>query len=85
MRLARVSTEAVREWLGELGVARLDLRDRRPRSRLIPLLRLIDLARALASEPAVLLLDEITAALPADLSERIFAMVRRWRERGRTP
>ena len=47
-----------------------------------PLLRLIDLARALASEPAVLLLDEITASLPADLSERIYAMMRRWRERG---
>jgi ribose/xylose/arabinose/galactoside ABC-type transport system permease subunit/ABC-type multidrug transport system ATPase subunit len=28
------------------------------------------------------MLDEITAALPADLSERVFAVVRRWRERG---
>jgi len=45
-------------------------------------LRLIDLARALASEPAVLLLDEITASLPADLSERIYTMVKHWRERG---
>src|SRR5204862_7096882 len=47
-----------------------------------PVLRLIDLARALASAPAVLLLDEITAALPADLSERVFRIVRGWRERG---
>ena len=47
-----------------------------------PVLRLIDLARALASDPVVLMLDEITAALPADLSERVFAVVRRWRERG---
>ena len=30
----------------------------------------------------MLLLDEITASLPADLSERIYAMVRHWRERG---
>jgi ribose transport system ATP-binding protein len=30
----------------------------------------------------VLLLDEITASLPADLSERIYAMVRHWRDRG---
>ena len=47
-----------------------------------PLLRLIDLGRALASNPAILLLDEITASLPSDLSERIYAMVRRWREMG---
>ena len=47
-----------------------------------PILRLIDLARALASDPIVLMLDEITAALPADLSEHVFAVVRRWRERG---
>ena len=81
MRLAGVSNEAVGKWLGELGVARLDFRDL-IRDLPYPLLRLIDLARALASEPAVLLLDEITASLPADLSERIYAMVRRWRERG---
>ena len=47
-----------------------------------PILRLIDLARALASEPEILLLDEITAALPADLSERVFAVVRQWRDSG---
>ena len=69
------------KWLGELGVAHLNFRDL-IRDLPYPLLRLIDLARALASEPAVLLLDEITASLPADLSERIYAMVRRWRERG---
>ena len=28
------------------------------------------------------MLDEITAALPVDLSERVFAVARRWRERG---
>jgi ribose transport system ATP-binding protein len=81
MRLAGVSSDAVRKWLGELGVARLDFREL-IRDLPYPLLRLIDFARALASEPAVLLLDEITASLPADLSERIYAMVRRWRDRG---
>ena len=47
-----------------------------------PVLRLIDLARALASNPTLLILDEITAALPANLSERVFAVMRSWRERG---
>ncbi len=32
-------------------------------------LRIIDLARALAIEPDILLLDEMTAALPANLSD----------------
>jgi ribose transport system ATP-binding protein len=81
MRLAGASNEAVGKWLGELGVARLDFREL-IRDLPYPLLRLIDLGRALASEPAVLLLDEITASLPADLSESIYALVRRWRERG---
>jgi ribose transport system ATP-binding protein len=81
IRLAGVPIDAVRKWLAELGVARLDF------SLLVrdlpdPTLRLIDLARALSWEPAVLLLDEITASLPADLSEQIYAMVKRWQERG---
>ena len=81
MRLAGASIEAVRKWLGELGVDNLDFSDI-VRELPYPTLRLIDLARALASEPAMLLLDEITASLPADLSERIYAMVKRWRGRG---
>ena len=81
MRLAGASVDAVRKWLAELGVVRVDF------SLLVrdlpdPTLRLIDLARALSWEPAVLLLDEITASLPADLSEQIYTMVKRWRERG---
>ena len=81
MRLAGASVDAVRKWLAELGVVGVDF------SLLVrdlpdPTLRLIDLARALSWEPAVLLLDEITASLPADLSEQIYTMVKRWRERG---
>jgi ribose transport system ATP-binding protein len=38
-------------------------------------LRIIDLARALAIEPAVLMLDEMTAALPANLTERVLEVV----------
>ena len=81
MRLAGAPIESVRKWLADLGVESLDFSDL-VRDLPYPLLRLIDLARALASDPAVLLLDEITASLPADLSEQIYAMVRRWRDRG---
>ena len=42
-------------------------------------LRVIDLARALAIEPDVLLLDEMTAALPADLTERVLEVIGRQR------
>ena len=50
----------------------------------LPLLRMIDLARALARDPQLLLLDEITAALPSDLAERVFAVMRGQREQGRS-
>src|ERR671938_1906580 len=50
----------------------------------LPLQRMLDLARALARDPQLLLLDEITAALPSDLAERVFAVMRRWREQGRS-
>jgi ribose transport system ATP-binding protein len=50
----------------------------------LPMLRMIDLARALARDPQLLLLDEITAALPSDLAERVFAVMRGQREKGRS-
>ena len=81
MRLAGASVSDVRKRLAELGVAKLDF-GLLVRDLPDPTLRLIDLARALSWEPAVLLLDEITASLPADLSEQIYAMVKRWRDKG---
>ncbi len=81
MRLADVSFASVRSHLNDLGIADLKFSEL-TRDIPYPVLRLIDLARALASDPIVLMLDEITAALPADLSEHVFAVVRRWRERG---
>ncbi len=74
---------AVGEWLGELGLHRVDLRSR---VATIPLatLRMLDLARALAHDPQLLLLDEITAALPTDMADRVFQVMRRWRDQGRS-
>ena len=81
MRLADVPLAEVQSYFGELGIDDLDP-NALVRDLPYPVLRLIDLARALASNPALLILDEITAALPANLAERVFAVMRSWRERG---
>src|SRR5829696_2071050 len=74
LRLTRTPDEPFRHWLAELGIGDLDLSDV---ARDLPLatLRVIDLARALAIEPHVLMLDEMTAALPADLTERVLHVI----------
>ncbi len=74
LRLTQSPIEATRHWLNELGLPDLDLA---ALVRELPLasLRIIDLARALAIEPDVLLLDEMTAALPANLTERVLEVV----------
>jgi ribose transport system ATP-binding protein len=78
LRLTQSPIEATRHWLAELGLPDLDLADL---VRDVPLasLRIIDLARALAIEPDILLLDEMTAALPANLTERVLEVVARQR------
>jgi ribose transport system ATP-binding protein len=68
-------------WMDELGLSGVDV-GRTTRDLPLAVLRVIDLARALAAEPDVLLLDEMTAALPADLSERVLEVVRRQRGTG---
>jgi ribose transport system ATP-binding protein len=82
LRLTRTSVAEVRRHLLALdldldfGEQALDVP--------LPLLRMIDLARALARDPQLLILDEITAALPADLAERVFDVMRRQKESGRS-
>ena len=75
LRLIDTPVDGFRHWVSELGIKRLE-----PSSMIrdLPLatLRIIDLARALAARPDVLLLDEMTAALPTDLVERVLNVVR---------
>ena len=83
LRLTETPVEPFRGWVRQLGIEDLDLRET---ARHIPLavLRVLDLARALAAEPDLLLLDEMTAALPANLAERVLDVVRRQTETGRS-
>jgi ribose transport system ATP-binding protein len=76
LRLTNTPVEPFRHWLDELSLGDLNLSSL---ARRLPLasLRIVDLARALAIEPDVLLLDEITAALPANLTERVLEVIRR--------
>ena len=78
LQLTQTPVEPFRHWVAELGLDRLDLSST---ARRVPLasLRIIDLARALAIEPDVLMLDEMTAALPANLTERVLEVVGRQR------
>jgi ribose transport system ATP-binding protein len=80
LRLTRSSVDAVRSQLAtmDLEVSFHELVGD------LPILRMLDLARALTHDPQLLILDEITAALPSDLAERVFDVMRNRRERGRS-
>src|SRR5215218_8937976 len=82
LRLTRSSVDAVRSQLSamDLQVSFHELVGDLP----LPILRMLDLARALTHDPQLLILDEITAALPSDLAERVFDVMRQRRESGRS-
>jgi ribose transport system ATP-binding protein len=82
LRLGDTPVERFRHWVSELGIADLRLDDRIGRLPLATL-RILDLARALAVEPDVLMLDEMTAALPTNLVERVLSVVRAQADAGR--
>jgi len=82
LRLTGTSVSEVRRHLADLDLE-IDLTEQAADVPL-PLLRMLDLARALARDPQLLILDEITAALPSDLAERVFAVMAAQRERGRS-
>jgi ribose transport system ATP-binding protein len=83
LQLTGADPAKVRHELAEMDLDGLDL-DEQVRDIPLPFLRMLDLARALAFDPQLLVLDEITAALPPDLSERVFAIMTRWKRRNRS-
>lgn len=80
MRLTSADLRRVQELLREMEV-KVDP-DELVSDLPLATLRMIDLARALSFDPQLLLLDEITAALPSDLAERVFIAARALRDRG---
>ncbi|MCA0271365.1 MAG: sugar ABC transporter ATP-binding protein [Proteobacteria bacterium] len=83
LRLGDTAMEPFRHWVAELGLPDLQP-DAMIRSLPLASLRIVDLARALAMEPDVLLLDELTAALPTDLVARVLKVVRAQADAGRS-
>ena len=83
LRLTDTPVELFLDWVARLGVDRLGLNDM-VGDLPLAILRIMDLARALALEPDVVLLDEMTAALPADLAENVLKTVGEQRESGRS-
>jgi ribose transport system ATP-binding protein len=78
LRLSHIPSAAFKRWLDWFDLGHLDLS---ALIRELPLetLRIVDLARALARDPHLLLLDEITAALTADQAERVFELLAHWK------
>ncbi len=82
-QLTDVDQQSVRAWLARMEITDLDF-DALIRELPLPLLRLLDLARAMANEPSLLMLDEITAALPVDQAEHVFRVMDDWKAAGNT-
>lgn len=83
LRLSNIDPAKFSHWLERFDLGNLDL-SLLIRNLPLDTLRMVDLARAVAREPQVLLLDEITAALTADQASRVFALLEEWKAQGRS-
>lgn len=81
--LSDITESTFRDWLVHFDLEHLDL-DALVRELPLDTLRMVDLARAVARDPQVLLLDELTAALTADQAERVFTLLADWKAQGRS-
>ena len=80
LKLTNTDTAKFSEILRNLAID-IDLEEHVSRIEL-PILRMIDLARALAHEPRLLILDEITAALPANLADTVIRVMNQEKKKG---
>jgi ribose transport system ATP-binding protein len=83
LRLSNIEEPKFQHWLERFDLGHLDL-SALVRELPLEVLRIVDLARAVARDPHVLLLDESTAALTADQAERVFALLAEWKVQGRS-
>lgn len=83
LRISRLSKADVQPWLDRMGLGRVDF-EMQVGDVPLAMLRLLDLARALARDPELLMLDEITAALTPDQADHVFDVMRERKAEGRS-
>ena len=83
MRISQLTRADVLPWLERMNLGHIDF-DLQVSDVPLAVLRLLDLARALARDPQLLMLDEITAALTTDQAEFVFDAMRHLRDSGRS-
>lgn len=81
-RIARENHEAAMRWLEILGLA--SIAGERAESMPLGTRRMIELARALSSDPAVVLLDEVASGLDRDEVQELANVLRKVRDAGAT-
>lgn len=83
LRISSLNEDDIHPWLKRMNLHDIDF-ESQVRDAPLALLRLLDLARALARDPQLLILDEITAALTKDQAEYVFNVMHEWTGRGRS-
>lgn len=83
LRISQLGRSDVLPWLERMNLGHIDF-GLQVSDVPLAVLRLLDLARALARDPQLLMLDEITAALTTDQADYVFDVMREWRDRGRS-
>jgi len=83
LRISHLEEADVMPWLEQMGLGHIDL-DLMVTDVPLAYQRLLDLSRALARDPQLLMLDEITAALTTDQAQYVFDVMRDWKDRGRS-